>query len=121
MTFEELKTKMENLGFKYQPQSRGFGDSVIGLFYRRVPEVKRECLTNEGKLQLVVKLYDRACYENLRTQDFPDRYSFEADVTGEYVIDFWTNLRVCGLRPEVFFEKHKDIEASLVRAWEAMS
>lgn len=122
MTFDELKTKMESLGFRYQPQSRSPSDSVVGIFYRRVPEpVKRECLTNEGKLQFTVELYDRSRYMDLRPQDIPDRYNFEADITGEYVTDLWAKLRVYGLKPETFFEKHKDIETALVRAWEAMA
>ena len=119
MTLDEIKTKMGSLGFRYQPHSRS-SDGHIGLFYRRV-ELKRQCLTNEGKGQLVVEVYDRASNESLRVQDFPDRYSFEADITGEFVTDLWAKLRVYGLRPEVFFEKHKDIEVALVRAWEALA
>ena len=118
MTFDELKTKMESLGFKYQPHGRNTHDSIVGLFFRRV-EFTRQCLTNE-KGQFVVELYDRARYENLHIQDFPDRYSFEADVTGEFVKDLWAKLRVYGMRPEVFFERHKEIETALVRAWEAL-
>ena len=121
MTFEELKTKMESLGFKYQPMSSNDSDSVVGAFFRRIPEVKRECLTNEGKLQLAVELYDRARYERIRAPDFPNRYGFEVTLSGEYATDLWTNLRVYGLQPEVFFEKHNDIERALVRAWEAMA
>jgi hypothetical protein len=116
MTLDELKTKMESLGFRFQQSSDNGGP--VGLFFRRIPEVKRECLTNEGKLQFAVELWDR--YRITRIDD-KDRFGLDADITGEYTNDLWAKLRVYGVRPEVFFEKHKEIETALVRAWEALA
>jgi hypothetical protein len=109
---------MESLGFKYQPQGSHHSDSTVGLFWRRVAEVKRGCLANEGKLLFTVELYDRLRYTKLNDEN---RFAFDADITGEYVKDLWVKLRVYSVRPEDFFEKHKDIEAALLRAWEALA
>lgn len=119
MTFDEIKAKMESHGFRFQPHSRGASDSSIGIFHRRT-EVKRACLTNQNS-QFVVEVFDRATFMRPTDPGFADRFGFEADITGEFVTDLWAKLRVYGVRPESFFEREKEIEAALVRAWEAMA
>ena len=118
MTLDEIKTKMASLGFRFQSHDRGH-DGHIGLFYRRI-NVQRQCRSNPAEEQLVVEIYDRALYENLKMSD-DHRFTLEVCITGEFTANLWTKLKVYSLSASTFFERHTEIQAALVRAWEALA
>lgn len=118
MTSEEIHERMEQLGFKVgrpAPYRKG----CLAEFYRRI-ETKRACLSND-KDQLVVTLW----------QGWPaDSLVMELEMQGAFREDprpnaepehTWAKLSIYSVAPEPFFERRLELEAALVRAWEALA
>lgn len=121
MTIDELKAKMAEAGFKFQEnRSDAFR---LGLFWRSV-ETKRPCTCNERD-QIVVEVHDMAGIPGVDADQLGDRrISLTVDVTGDFHLgeqEQWAKLQVYGLSIEEFFNKRLEIEAALIRAWEALA
>lgn len=119
MTLEELQAQMAEIGFVYRPISTGDPVGMNGQFIRKVV-VQRACLQNDT-MYLVIDLYDTMRYAGRYPVEDPNRFTMEAEITGQFAAGLWTKLRVYGLNPTSFFKNEKTIEAALVKAWEAMS
>jgi hypothetical protein len=126
MKFDKIKSRMTNLGFRWQP--RRDDNFHLGLFYKRI-QTKRPCTENE-KDQIVVDVFDRAGLPGGHAVDDSDRYHFEMSITGEFPVDIvfpskvfsaWAKLKVYSLSPSDFFENCNILEQALVRAWEALA
>jgi hypothetical protein len=121
MTFDELKAEMTKLGFKFQENK---GEAFrLGLFWRRV-ETKRPCTCND-KDQIVVEVYDMAGLPGVGpiTGEMK-RLKLDAQICGEFRIEKqeqWAKISVYGLTTEEFLGARLEIEAALIRAWEALA
>lgn len=120
MTLDDLKTQMLELGYRWQPFDND--STKIGLFYKRI-QTKRPCVCND-KDQLTVEVFDHEMVpDSLRPSALP-RFSLTAGITGEFPLPKfgrWARLQVYNLTPAEFFESHVEVEAALVRAWEALA
>lgn len=114
MTFEQLRTLMEGLGFRFQPA--GSGSDLVGSFFRKI-ETARPFGGAPHDNFLEVEVWDRM---RMSKAHVADRYSLEAKLVGEFMKDRWGRLGAYSIPPEEFAEQHRAIETALVRAWEAM-
>jgi hypothetical protein len=108
-TIESLRAALKPMGFQYQVASSG--DRASSFFYRRV-ETKRPCLCNDRD-QVLIYAYAPTSYS--------PTWSFEVELTGEFIKDSWAKLMVYSIRglPELL-EKLPRIQRNLVAAWEAL-
>ncbi len=114
MTISELLTWLELRGFSFaKSQFPGKTNDAGWYAWRRTAIYPvRECECNGAKMQLVVNPYSHSL-------DGKTWESVEVDVTGE-CDGIWYKLTAYSLSPKEFAGRLDQIEASLVRAWNAL-
>lgn len=114
MTLRELKEALTKIGFRTAnmgPLDRG--NLCDWYAYRASKLPARECETNEGKpAQIVIK----PAFIRLPGLDYKN---CEIELTGE-VDEVWFKLMAYSIPYDEVVERLPKIEASLVRAWNAL-
>jgi hypothetical protein len=115
MRLSELRVWLTANGFRIASNSIRARDNECHWYaYRRSALQARECECNDGKpAQIVVE-------PSAYTLGGVTRESVEIGVRGEYADDWW-DIKAYGVRPNDVPERLPPIEASLIRAWNALS
>lgn len=112
MEHQELKQKLEELGFKIYDNDL-LDQANLSRWYacRRIPDI-RHCDCNEKPPQLVIQ-------PHYYVFDYYPHRTCEVFIVGEYD-GVWYELKAYSLLPEEMLEKLDAIEAKLVGAWEGL-
>lgn len=107
-TEEKLREYLIGKGYRIEP-SPGYSSSKW-YAYRKSDLPKRECEENEGPLQIIIRYY-----AFLNSTYNP----CEIEIVAEYGAVWW-RLQAYAVPSETLMERHDEIEAALIRAWNAM-
>lgn len=104
-----LRYWLASCGFRIAPSSSYCGNACNWYAYRRSELPARECECNDGKpAQIVINPYEIVGNEQV-----------EVDLIGEYG-GVWYKLKAYSLSSDDLRARLPDVEASLVRAWNAL-
>ena len=114
ITISQLRIWLELRGFSFAKNSFADKTNVAAWYAWRRTSIKpvRECECNGAKIQIVLRPYSH-------NRDSKTWESVEVDVTGE-ASDIWFKLTAYSLSPDELVDRLDEIEASLVRAWNAL-
>lgn len=113
MNLDALKDWLSAHGFRIASDPCSARDNEVHWYAYRRSELKaRECECNDGKpAQIVIKPFAYVLGGHRRE-------SVEVSLTGEFGV--WWQLKAFGLNPAEVPEKLANVEASLIRAWNAL-
>ena len=106
---DKLKTFLEKSGYKFY---KNYIDRGFDWYACKRSESKRECTSNEKPVQIVVTPHKYVHGSISQT-------SVEIDLTAEFNGQWW-QLKAYSLAPVDAIKNLDMIEASLVKAWEAL-
>ena len=114
MTLDELRTHLEASGWKIAPNPlRSDSNGATWYAYRRTTLPARECECNDGKpMQAVIWPHHLIVNGDVW-------HSAEIEVCGE-AGGRWYKLRAYGMQPGEAADGLADVEAALIRAWNAL-
>lgn len=114
MNIENIELFLKEQGYSFSKDSSNNLNQCGWYAYKRSDMLARPCECNDNKqIQLVIYPYKNT--HNGNTYE-----SLEVDITGEYK-NQWFKLSCYSLSPLDFYQRHKEIETSLINAWNALA
>ena len=111
---DEFRKELEAYGWRTAPNGLKSRMNDAGWYaWRQTKNDARECEHNEGK-RVQITLYPNSMLIHGSRHE-----SVEIDLTGE-LAGVWYKLRAYSLSPAETLERMDEIEARLVRAWNAL-